>query len=273
MLKSFIVTLFLIILSHAFASPVSAHDYWLEPEMFFIEKPSSNLIALRLHLGDHFTSEVERPMQRQRAVSFDLFSRHKQSSLLSNVPDGTMPVANLKFERTGTYLVTLERTPARNALDGEKFTSYLREEGLNDIIALRQKAGETAQEGREEYRRYLKTLIQVGTRVDDFHDKPIGFKLEVTLKRNPYRMRAGDKLPVRVTFDGVPLAGVQISAYNRRLKPLTAKTNMRGEAVFALTKGGAWLVRLVYMRRCVDCDDGFEWESFWGSYSFAVRGA
>ncbi|MCP9493582.1 MAG: DUF4198 domain-containing protein [Pyrinomonadaceae bacterium MAG19_C2-C3] len=273
MLKSFIVTLFLMALSHTFASPSSAHDYWLEPDKFFIEKPSSNLVALRLHLGDHFTSEVERPTQRERAVSFDLFSRHNQSSLLSNVPDGTMPVANLSFEQAGTYLVTLERTPARNALDGEKFTTYLREEGLNDIIALRRKSGEATKEGREEYRRYLKTLIQVGKHFDDFHDKPIGFKLEITLRHNPYRMRAGDKLPVRVTFDGAPLAGVQVAAYNRQLKPLTAKTNMRGEAVFALTKGGAWLVRLVYMRRCANCADGFEWESFWGSYSFAVGGA
>lgn len=273
MFKSFIITLFLIALSQTFASPVSAHDYWLEPDKFFIEQPSSKIIALRLHLGDSFTSEVERPMQRERAVSFDLFSRRNQSSLLSNVPDGTMPVANLSFEQAGTYLVKLERTPARNALDSEKFTNYLREEGLNDIIALRQKAGETAKEGREQYRRYLKTLIQVGTRFDDFHDKPTGFKLEITLKCNPYRMRAGDKLPVRVMFDGAPLAGVQVAAYNRRLKPLTAKTNARGEATFALTRSGAWLVRLVYMRRCVNCDDGFEWESFWGSYSFAVGGA
>lgn len=259
--------------SHNFAAPVSAHDYWLEPEKFFIEQPSSKLVALRLHLGDRFTSEVERPMQRERAVSFNLFSPNNRLDLLSNVPDGTTPVANLSFELSGTYLVTLERTPARNALDAEKFTSYLREEGLDDIIALRRKAGETAKEGREQYRRYLKTLIQVGTRFDDFHDKPTGFKLEITLKRNPYRMRAGERLPVRVTFEGMPLAGVQVAAYNRQLKPVTARTDARGEATFALTKDGAWLVRLVYMRRCVSCDGGFEWESFWGSYSFAVGGA
>lgn len=270
MSKLFIITLVLSLTLAALALPVSAHDYWLEPDKFFVEAATSNLVPLRLHLGDHFTSEVERPMQRERAVSFDLFSRHHQVSLLSNVPDGTMPVANLRFEQSGTYLATLERTPARNTLDGEKFTDYLREEGLNDIIASRLKLGESDEEGRESYRRYLKTLIQVGTRSDNTHDKPVGFKLEITLQRNPYLMRAGERLPVRVTFDGKPLAGVQVNAYHRQSKSLTTKTNARGEATFALPASGAWLVRLVYMRRCVNCDE-VEWESFWGAYSFAIR--
>jgi len=42
------------------------------------------------------------------------------------------------------------------------FTSYLKEESLTDVIAEREKLGETDKPGRERYSMYVKSIVLAG---------------------------------------------------------------------------------------------------------------
>ena len=117
------------------------------------------------------------------------------------------PLRRVVFKSPGSYLIAMERNQSYIKLDAQKFTDYLKEEGLKDIIEQRMKSGESQTEGRERYSRYLKSLVQVGDRRDDTYKRELGFRLEIIPINNPYLLKLGDSLVVRVLFEGKPLAG------------------------------------------------------------------
>ena len=76
-----------------------------------------------------------------------------------------------------------------------------------------------------------------------------------------------------VLFEGKPLRGAQVAAYNRNgndTKTQEARTDDKGRVQFMLDRSGLWLIRLVHMQRCKNVR-GFDWESFWAAYSFQLK--
>jgi uncharacterized GH25 family protein len=248
-----------------------AHDYWLEPDSFR-PRPDETL-ALRLFVGEKLTSEAERSFQKKPTLKFQLLSAKKTVDLLPTGTEDKTPVARLVPKDDGTYLIALERDAHLIKLDAKKFNDYLTEEGRDSILEARRKAGEEKTDGRERYRRYLKSLIQVGDRRDDTFKKILGQKLEIVPQANPYDLKPGDALPVLLLFEGKPLAGVRIESHCRvgdKVTTQTAVTGKDGIASVKLDGAGTWLVRLVHMRRCADREEA-DWDSFWASFSFGLK--
>jgi uncharacterized GH25 family protein len=253
------------------ATAAPAHDYWLEPETFF--PAAGQRVAVRLHVGDHFTSEAERPFQKKPTVRFQLLAGKETQDLAAVGEEDRTPLARVTVATAGNALIALERGPATITLAAEKFNRYLAAEGLDAILEQRRKAGEQDIPGRERYRRYLKCLLQAGDRQDETATRVLGQRLEIVPRVNPYTLRRGDALEVRVLFDGNPLAGAKLFAHCRegeKVMTQAVTTSDAGVATFKLDRSGPWLVRLVHMRRCTG-DTDIDWESFWGACTFAVR--
>jgi uncharacterized GH25 family protein len=245
------------------------HDYWLMPESFVpvIGKP----FVVHLHVGDAFVSEAERPFQKKPTVRFQLFSTHEVVDLTAHARDEAKPVARITCKRGGTHLLALERAPQLIKLEAEKFTKYLKEEGLDAIVAQRRKLGEDTMPGRERYRRYLKSLVQAGGKSDDTWKRVLGQRLEIVPLANSAEVRAGAAVSFRVLFDGKPLSGARVFAYRRaggKTITQTARTSATGLVRFKLDEKGPWLVRLVHMRRATG-DREADWESFWAALTFS----
>lgn len=68
--------------------------------------------------------------------------------------------------------------------------------------------------------------------------QPLGSGLEITPLRNPLLLRPGDKLNVRVTDDGRPLAGVPV-AYGDDVRGVSS---VSGEIAIRLRRGGVQLI-------------------------------
>ena len=103
-------------------------------------------------------------------------------------------------------------------------------------------------------------------------DRPLGFTLELVAERNPYAVRAGQDLPVRLTYENRPLAGALVVAMNR-LNPsekLSARTDNDGRVRFRLRPGGMWLIKAVHMVPA-PAGTNAEWASFWASLTFELR--
>lgn len=249
-----------------------SHDYWIEPEVFFA--PLNQPVNVRLYLGEGLKSESERPLQKERTVRFQLISGKETEDLLAAGKQDQTPIAQVMLKRPGNYLIAMERNASTIKLDAKKFKEYLTEEGLDSIIALREKAGESNMEGRERYTRYLKSLLQAGAVQDDAYQRKVGHQLEIIPQSNPYGLKLGDTLKVRIEFEGKPLAGAYVFANNRNAQAISgqrALTSVDGTASFTLDQPGQWLVRLVHMRRCAGSCQDIDWESFWAAYTFGMK--
>src|SRR5687767_8226380 len=115
------------------AAVASAHDFWLQPATF--TPAAGKPVALSLHVGDRFASEGERAHQKNPTLSFKPLSAGKPIAL--DAREGDKPMATFTPAKPGTYLVALERDARLITLEAKKFTSYLEEEGLRDIVAAR----------------------------------------------------------------------------------------------------------------------------------------
>jgi uncharacterized GH25 family protein len=254
-----------------FSTAAHGHDYWLEPDSFF-PAPDSN-VAVHLHVGDKFVSEEERPFQKKPTLRFQLIAGKETVDLAALGQEDKTPVARAAVKVTGTYLVAMERDVQRIKLDAEKFNKYLAEEGLEAILEQRRKAGEDKSAGKERYTRYLKCLLQAGDARTETWKRELGQKLEIIPEANPYDLKADAKWTIHVVFDGKPLANAKVSVHRRskdETTTQTATTSKEGQATFLLEGEGAYLVRLVHMRRCTG-DDEADWESFWSALTFGMK--
>lgn len=252
------------------SADVFAHEYWFEPETFF-PMPRQETVV-RLYVGDDLIKDrEERPFQFAKTPIFKLFSTSDAWDLKASLIDGAMPIYLFSADRAGNYLLAMERNWSYIKLEPQKFEDYLREDGMEYIIAERAKMGESTKEGRERYSRFIKSLLQVGDRRDDTYKKAGGLRLEITPLENPYAKKVGDQLKFQVMFEGKPLAGKTVFADNRNGATQKMTTNHKGEIIMKIDRSGLWLVRVVFMQRCQTGCDEADWESFWGAFSFGVK--
>lgn len=251
---------------------VAAHEYWLEPESFFLRPGDRSVV--HLYVGEALKQDEERVYQSSKTSLFRLFSAGAEFDLTSSIREDDLPLMTFSAEKEGNYLLAMERNWSYITLEPDKFEDYLREDGMEYIIADRAKLGESKKEGKERYSRYLKSLLQVGGRRDKTFAKRIGSTLEIVPLENPYSKKVGDTLDVQVLFAGRPLAGKKIFADNRvgkDVKTQSVMTDKNGYATIKLDHAGIWLVRLVFMQRCAKNCEGADWESFWGAITFGVK--
>jgi hypothetical protein len=173
--------------------------------------------------------------------------------------EGRDPAGLVRIENGTGAVVGYRSKPSSLSMPPEKFEQYLRDEGLDGVLATRAKRGESKQPSREIYSRCAKTLLGSG----DF-SRPLGFRLELT----PESM-ATDRVVVRLDYESHPLANALVIAMHRDDPSLRLRirSDARGRASFALPKRGVWLIKSVHM---IDApqSSGAEWESLWASLTF-----
>jgi uncharacterized GH25 family protein len=78
-------------------------------------------------------------------------------------------------------------------------------------------------------------------------------------------------MPLRLLFEGKPLAGALVVAINRENpeKRVSARSDASGRATFDLAPGGVWLVKAVHMVPAPP-SSAADWESLWASLTFQI---
>ena len=255
-----------ILLSHV---SLVAHDMWIDPTTFSPE--SGEIVGVRLRVGQDLLGD---PLPRDPALinQFVFEDAAGRKPLVGR--DGADPAGFLRVATPGLLVIGYRSNPSAVELTPEKFTQYLKEEGLDAVAALRARRNETGAKAREIFSRCAKSLVLSGSAKDGQGDRPLGFTLELVAERNPYAIRAGEDLPVRLTYENRPLAGALVVAMNR-LNPsekLSARTDNDGRVRFRLRPGGMWLVKAVHMVPAL-AGTNAEWASYWASLTFELRAA
>ena len=255
------------------ATPLRAHDFWIEPASF--SPLPGQVVAVRLLVGEHFSGEaVARPpvagMHRFVVVDAD-------SNASATLPGhtGADPAGLLRLQRPGAYVIGFHGKPNAIELPAEKFNAYLKDEGLESVLAVRAERGQTNVPGREIYSRCAKSLVVAGPASANRlpADRALGFALELVAERRPELLRDGESLPVRLLHEGGPLAGALVVALHRDdpNNKIALRSDASGRVFLPLPRDGQWLVKAVYMRPAPP-GSGADWESLWASLSF-LRGA
>jgi uncharacterized GH25 family protein len=254
----------IIILSRA---SLSAHDMWIEPTAFAPEVGA--IVGARLRVGQDFLGD---PIPRDSKLINEFISVDTTGRKPLIGHDGSDPAGLVRVAEPGMLILGYHSNPSPVVLTAEKFNQYLKEEGLDEIAALRAQRHQTSSEAHEIFSRCAKSLVLAGP-AKDRADQRLGFPLELTAEKNPYMLAAGEELPITLTYEGHPLPGAQVVAINR-LNPsakLTARTDQTGRVKFRLADRGAWLIKAVHMIPA-DAASNAEWASFWASLTFELKG-
>jgi hypothetical protein len=241
------------------AASASAHDFWIAPQSF---KPqAASLLDVHLQVGEAGQGdEVQRSDERiRRFVALDA---RGETPIVGR--DGSTPAGRLRLAEAGVATLGYHSTPKELMLPAEKFEAYLREEGLEGVIAERERLGERAADGREHYERCAKSLVSVG----GAHG--IGHTLGLPLEFVVLDESAGG-LQLELRFEGKPLEHALVRfarldmAPEGAMLPAPQRTGADGRVV--APSSGRWLVTAVHMQRAAS-DSGADWHSWWGSLTY-----
>jgi len=252
------------------APALLAHNFWIEPTTF-TPAPGQRL-AVRLRVGVELQGD---PVPRDpKLIKRFVAVGPSGEAPVPGVPN-TEPAGFEAFAAPGLYTIVYESGRSPVEIDAAKFEQYLKEEGLEAVAAARVRQGKSAAGAKEVFSRCAKSLIAVGGGgAGPGFDRVLGQRIELVAEKNPYALAGGGELPVRLLYEGKPLAGALVMALQRGRpgdppRKVTARSDAKGRVTLKLDGPGFWLIKAVHMIPA-PADAGAEWESFWSSLTFAL---
>jgi uncharacterized GH25 family protein len=231
---------------------IEAHDFWIEPSTF---RPSpGETVAIGLRVGEQFAGD---PVPRSSLIERFVVMQDGREEEITGI-EGRDPAGWIQA-RGGPAIIAYRSKPSFVELPAAQFEAYLRENGLERIIAARKRRGEQATPGREIFSRCAKAILN-GTSA-----APAKLRYEIIPESVvPFRGR--------LLFDGKPLAGALVVATYRddpRVR-LLMRSNPQGRFAFTSPRRGVWLITSVHMIEAPALSKA-DWESVWASLTLDLQ--
>jgi uncharacterized GH25 family protein len=245
-----------------FGSAAAAHDFWVQPTRFWVAPGAT--VPTSLQVG-HGKDRVRWDSDIRRITAFRSIGPDGVKDHIPELRIGAMGQDHpVKFGPPGAYILYLTTDHAQSELPSLRFNDYAKTEGLTVALAERERTKTSDKPGRELYTRRAKVLVQVGpasATPDPKITRPIGLSLEIVPEVNPYAASAGDSLPVRILYEGKPLAGATVKLNNLDFDYRPIETQMSdgaGRAVFKMPKTGTWQLNVIWSKSIKDSKADFE---------------
>jgi uncharacterized GH25 family protein len=260
------------------AHSATAHDFWIQPQSYRLQPGISTPVTLQV---GHGPLRQRSPIALRRITRFEAITpQGARQDLRSNLhPGEPAEDAELRLDRRGVYVLVLETDDhAQSHLPASRFNDHLKAEGLTLGLEQRIQTGRMEAEGSESYRRQAKSIVQVGSVDGTSQDQvvePVGLALEIVPEVSPYTRPRSASLPVRVIWEGNPLAGalVKLTDLEQDSEPLeTRLSDLAGRAVFPMPVRGTWLLNVVWTKPLPGARDT-DFETVFSSLTFGFSGA
>ena len=268
-----------------------ASEFWLLPTGFRVAAGTS--VSLQLLLGENL---VGRPWPRS-ILRTQRFVRLGPTGLADStdlrpalLADSVAPTVTCRTP--GTHVVVLTSTPAFSELPADRFTAYLRAEGLDKALLYRQQQGQTTTKpGRELYRRCAKVLVLATgspsaplNPADTAYRRSFNLPLELVPEQNPYHLRPGASLTLRVLRYGQPAPGALVHFWDASpvvsggrgavtaVGPhhFSTRANNNGRVLLRLPGSGPYLAAAKYLEATpAGLASQADWLSTWATLTFA----
>lgn len=240
-------SLLIAVMGGCIALPAAAHDFWLQPQRFWVAPGAPVSVSL---LVGHGADRELWDADIARVTSVRAIGPAGTADVRAGFRQGGM--GDVTFETPGVHVLALETTQAQSTLPADQFRDYLEEEGLTPAITLRQQAGTVGADGRELYSRRAKALVRVGsgaTAQAAHVTTPVGMTLELVPERDPYGVPEGEPMAFGVIYKGRPLAGalVKLTDLSADDEPVsTQRSDADGRVTFDVPRRGEWQMNVVW---------------------------
>jgi len=256
-----------------YASSVAAHDFWVQPDDYWTRPQALTPITLQVGYGPF---RQRSPIPVRRITRFEAIAPNGTAiDLRGNLHvGGKAEDGDFRFLSPGAYMLVLATDDhAQSHLPAIRFNEYLKAEGLTPALEQRERTHRMDADGSENYSRQAKSIVQVGppdTGSLAQVTRPLGLPLEIVPEHSPYTQPQPAILPVRVLYEGRPLAGalVKLTNLEHDAAPLEMHlTDHAGRALFTLPKGGSWLLNVIWTKPLPSSRDT-DFETIFSSLSF-----
>lgn len=258
----------LALLLSALTLPAVAHEFWLDPPDFSIRPDQA--VQADIRVGQHFKggSFPYSPMQAEAVWLRRGDTAERLSPELGDVPAiSATPVGEgLNILSLYSGLFTLTYT------DRDKFTGFVRAEGLDWALAEHERRELPATGFVEAYRRHAKSLIKVGHGRGD--DRRTGLDFEWVMLTNPYTVDG--ELVAQLWWRDEIAADTQCRLFVSsagEVREHLLRTDGDGKVTLPRVPGGRYLlnaVRLMVPDAATAAETNAVWESRWASVTFAT---
>jgi uncharacterized GH25 family protein len=256
-----------VLLAIAFLS--QARQFWLQPQKFFYTVGEAALVSIRV--GENFMGEPS-GLKKDQIEKLDLHHVSKTSDMKLQVKEGDKDNVSIVLNEAGTYLLAMQSKNTFSELPAEAFNTYLKDDGLDEAIAQREKINSSGKVGKEFYTLYAKLLLQAGDKKDDTYKKVIGFPIEIVPQSNPYTLKKGDAIRFTILWEGKPWFGAKVRVWNRGDNRTTIQniyTEKDGTISMPISNSGSWMISVVKMVAAKHKEA--DWQSYRGSLVFGVQ--
>lgn len=251
----------------------SAHDMFLKPEHFILKAGDKVLVRLLNGTFTHSANSIARTRLVEVAIHSPAGKALVDTTRWITVGDTSSFLATVGAD--GTYLFAASTKPSLIELDAKDFNAYLKEDGLPDPLEDRRKNGELGKDARERYSKHVKALVQVGTTKTGQYATALGYPAEVIPQTNPYDLKVGQALKVKLVVDGKPVANQYTlfggtSPSGSKIAEVSTRSDAAGIATIPVSGPGVWYIKFIKMAKLTG-DPAADYESKWATLTFAVR--
>lgn len=266
--------------------PAWAHNTWLVSSEYSTKQPTT--VRLAFVTTEHFpTSEYK--ISPHRVAEWVAWLGRERKALHDYHLEKLELVARVHLDQPGVHVVAAVLHPRFVEFEGDYFEQYLADEHATATLAMRKKAADTDKPGRMYYTKLVKTFVEIGDQPTADYRTPAGHVLEIIPLSNPCRWQEGDRVTVRVLYEGKPAVNLRVSSGHERMTVHEHRkseshdyienvfTNAAGEATLALDCPGRWFFRTHFIRPIKNARKGnkdsppADWESFWATITFRVH--
>lgn len=258
------------------AVAVNAHEMFLKPGGFYVAPNSRATVALFNGTFDKSENPITRDRMHDVTVLTDGRVTHPATGQWKD--DKVTSYLDVPLGAPGTYVVGVSTASKIIELSADDFDSYLKHDGIEDVLKARQAAKVARTPVRERYSKHVRTVIQVGATQTNDAARPLGYPAEILLLKNPAAVKVGDTLSFRALLKGKPMAGQLVYAsfdgfhghdtQGGHINAVKLRTDAGGNGAFKVSKAGKRYITLINMQKATGDAD---YESNWSTVTFQVR--
>ena len=207
---------------------------WIEPTTF--SPRVGEIVGVKFRVGQDMLGD---PLPRDSSLIKQFVVEDGQGRKPVIGRDGNDPAGFLRVAELGLLVIGYRSNPSAVELGPEKFNQYLKDEGLDEIAALRARRNQTGSPATK--------LLPAAQKVWCLRVHPQTSKATGgwVLRSSFWRKKIhtppdGEELPVRLTYENRPLAGALVVAMNRinPLEKVALRTDNDGRVRFRLARAG-----------------------------------
>lgn len=254
------------------SSPTSAHELWIEPLEYQVEKGAE--VQAHIRNGQEFEGTNLAFFKNRNTRLNAIFS--DQTAEISGRMGDSPAIQTRAPDKDGLIVIVHEASPSKLIYrEWEKFVAFAKHKDFPNAVADHNAAGWSKDLFRERYTRHSKSLIAVGNAKGN--DRAAGLATEFVALTNPYAEGFDGQMKVALTYLNEPRSDAQVEVFDRApsgdVSISLYRTDANGIASVPVSQGHTYLFDAVVLRPAPDAgseDTAPVWETLWASLTFFV---